>query len=59
MSFSISILNWKFGARIGFKVNEPRYERCGVTHSSENEEIAAENFAEAGSVITIDNDCRS
>ena len=42
------------------KVNEPRYKRCGVTpHFPKTKKIAAENFAEAGSAITNDNDSRS
>ena len=42
------------------KVNEPRYKQCGVTpHFPKTKEIAAENFIQAGSAITNDNDIRS
>ena len=41
---------------LSFKVNEPPYKRCGATpHFPKTKKKTAENFVEAGSAITIDN----
>ena len=54
LSFVIVVCYLNFIIKL--QVNEPRYKRCGVTpHLPKTKKIAAENFAEAGSAITIDN----